>query len=367
MKSLRICIAIWIGVAFCAMSTAAQTFNSPVGANNGNYPLNTNSLWVGDGQYGLNSYDGVVRMLNTINGGGIAFRLNLNGTFTDAMYLNGSGNVGIGTTNPISMLHVYGRFTGGGVPQLTLAAPDTADGSNGVLNFRSGAQDIARVSSWYSNSAGNGYGQLLFSTRNGEAGGPQVRLTITEPGYVGIGTTSPGKPLDVAGTIRTSANGSDTGGVVYPDGSQQTTAWTGTICGGDYAESMDVAGQRKTYEPGDVLVLDSHIPGKVLKSVEAYATTVAGIYSTRPGTVGRRQLTPKSDSEVPMALVGVVPTKVSAENGPIAIGDLLVSSATPGYAMKGTDRSRMLGAVIGKAMGSLGTGTGMIEVLVMLQ
>jgi len=68
-----------------------------------------------------------------------------------------------------------------------------------------------------------------------------------------------------------------------------------------------------------------------------------------------------------MAMVGIVPTKVSAENGAIHRGDLLVTSSTPGYAMKGTDRSRMLGAVIGKAMGTLGSGTGVIEVLVTLQ
>jgi hypothetical protein len=35
--------------------------------------------------------------------------------------------------------------------------------------------------------------------------------------------------------------------------------------------------------------------------------------------------------------------------------------------MKGTDRSRMLGAVIGKAMGTLDSDKGVIEVLVTLQ
>jgi hypothetical protein len=35
--------------------------------------------------------------------------------------------------------------------------------------------------------------------------------------------------------------------------------------------------------------------------------------------------------------------------------------------MKGTDRSRMLGAVIGKALGTLDSGTGVIEVVVTLQ
>ena len=68
-----------------------------------------------------------------------------------------------------------------------------------------------------------------------------------------------------------------------------------------------------------------------------------------------------------MAMVGRVPTKVSAENGPIQVGDMLVSSSTVGYAMKGTDRSQMLGAVIGKALTPLGSGTGVIMVLVTLQ
>ena len=68
-----------------------------------------------------------------------------------------------------------------------------------------------------------------------------------------------------------------------------------------------------------------------------------------------------------MAMVGIVPIKVSAENGPIRRGDLLVTSSMAGYAMKGTDRGKMLGAIVGKAMGDLESGTGVIEVLVSLQ
>jgi len=96
---------------------------------------------------------------------------------------------------------------------------------------------------------------------------------------------------------------------------------------------------------------------------------VVGVYSTKPGVVGRRQTTDQktSKTEVPMAMVGIVPTKVSAENGPIKRGDLLVTSSTSGYAMKGTDRSLLTGAVIGKALGSLDSGTGVIEVVVTLQ
>ena len=38
-----------------------------------------------------------------------------------------------------------------------------------------------------------------------------------------------------------------------------------------------------------------------------------------------------------------------------------------GYAMKGTDRGRIVGAVVGKALGSLESGSGVIEVVVTLQ
>jgi len=167
--------------------------------------------------------------------------------------------------------------------------------------------------------------------------------------------------------ITNAANGGGSGHIIFADGTTQSSAYTGVICGGDYAESVDVSGSRTNYEPGDVLVIDSSDPGKFLKSNAAYSTLVTGIYSTKPGTVGRRQTSVKSPDEVPMAMVGIVPTKVSAENGPIRTGDLLVASSTRGYAMKGTDRSRLVGAVIGKALGSLDSGTGVIEVVVTLQ
>jgi hypothetical protein len=76
---------------------------------------------------------------------------------------------------------------------------------------------------------------------------------------------------------------------------------------------------------------------------------------------------PWSRIAAPLAVVGIVPCKVTAENGAIARGDLLVTSSRPGYAMKGTDRRRMLGAVVGKALRPLAQGAAVIEVLVTLQ
>jgi len=68
---------------------------------------------------------------------------------------------------------------------------------------------------------------------------------------------------------------------------------------------------------------------------------------------------------VPVALVGLVPVKVSAENGAIKPGDLLTTSSLLGYAMKATDPK--IGTVLGKAMQSLEKGTGVINVLVTLR
>ncbi len=189
--------------------------------------------------------------------------------------------------------------------------------------------------------------------------------TFPATGNVGIGTTSPVAKLDVNGSINISGAGA---GIIFPNGGgTQSVAWTGVLCGGDYAEAVDAAGGKERYEPGDVLVLTSDGKGDVEKSSEPYSTMVAGVFATKPGVIGKRQSLSKDADDLPMAMVGIVPAKVSAENGSIRRGDLLVSSSRPGYAMKGTNRSRMLGAVIGKALGSLASGTGVIEVLVTLQ
>jgi hypothetical protein len=67
-----------------------------------------------------------------------------------------------------------------------------------------------------------------------------------------------------------------------------------------------------------------------------------------------------------LALAGRVPVKVTAENGPIRPGDLLVASSTPGHAMRAPQRVAP-GTVVGKAMGTLEQRRGVVEMLVMLR
>ena len=75
----------------------------------------------------------------------------------------------------------------------------------------------------------------------------------------------------------------------------------------------------------------------------------------------------RTDRRPLLALVGRVPVKVTAEGGPIAVGDLLTSSGTPGLAMRCGDRARCAGAIVGKALEPLRAGTGRILALVTLQ
>jgi len=49
-----------------------------------------------------------------------------------------------------------------------------------------------------------------------------------------------------------------------------------------------------------------------------------------------------------LAGLNIGTVKVTVENGAIEEGDLLVTSSRPRYAMRGTDRRRLVGAVWGR-------------------
>ena len=153
----------------------------------------------------------------------------------------------------------------------------------------------------------------------------------------------------------------DNVGNVYADGQYKSPA-------GDFAEMLPAAAG---LEPGDVLVIGAG--GQLERSTTPYQTSVAGIYSTKPGFVGGSGTVDKAADGAPLAISGVVPVKAVAENGPIHAGDLLTTSSAAGYAMKASplvvDGARLYptGTIIGKALGNLESGRGAIRCLVTLQ
>jgi hypothetical protein len=271
-------------------------------------------------------------------------------------------------------------------------------GVNAINNATTGGTGMAGVSNATSGSSTGVYGQTSSPTGNGiygvnNAGSPggtgalgQANAT-NGTGVAGIATATTGFATGVYGQAASASataalfNNTASGTILIGqavgvtkfrlDGTGKGFFDGGTQTGGaDFAEAVAVRGTRGKYEPGDLMVIDPAAGRRFMLSRHAYSTRVAGIYSTKPGMLATSHSMEESDAltaEVPLAVVGIVPCKVTTENGPIAPGDLLVTSSRPGHAMKGTDRVRMLGAVVGKALEPLQDGTGVIQVLVTLQ
>jgi len=135
----------------------------------------------------------------------------------------------------------------------------------------------------------------------------------------------------------------------------------------DCAEEFDFCAGIATLGPGTVTVIDDE--GFLRGSEQAYDKRVAGVISGagsyKPAIILDRQESP--NTRLPVALVGKVYCKVDAQYAPITFGDLLTSSSMPGHAMKACDPLRAFGAVIGKALGPLKEGQGLIPILIALQ
>ncbi|HYW74742.1 MAG TPA: hypothetical protein VE961_27195 [Pyrinomonadaceae bacterium] len=240
-----------------------------------------------------------------------------------------SGNVGVGTSAPLALMDLNGH------------------GAAGTLLLR---DSNAPPQLQFYNQAGNS-GFLIKNT-----GGPAASIlqftkdsanvmTIDNSGRVGIGK-DPAVALDVQGDIKASGNIS----AKYQD----VAEWVPS------SEQLAV---------GTVVVLDSTKSNQVTSSTVSYDTRVAGVVSEQPGIA----LGEKSDTKVLVATTGRVRVKVDATKSPIHIGDLLVTSDTPGIAMKseplnlGGVQIHRPGTLIGKALEPLEKGKGEILVLLSLQ
>jgi len=156
---------------------------------------------------------------------------------------------------------------------------------------------------------------------------------------------------DTAAILRANSSGS-----VFVDG--KFTAL------GFVADSADIAEWVRTSEPvkpGDIVELDPGGTATYRFSRTPCSSLVAGIVSTEPGVVLGEDTT--TDHHVLLALTGIVPVRVANEGGPIHPGDLLVTSSTPGHAMRWAGPDPCPCALVGKALDPMTDTHGSILVL----
>jgi hypothetical protein len=219
---------------------------------------------------------------------------------------------------------------GAGNVGIGIASPVySLDVNGGVNSFRAKAATVASTDTI-----------ATFENTSG------IQMIVRGNGNVGIGTTSPANKLHVAGSI--------------------------TVDGNINAKYQDVAEWVESSQElpaGTVVILDPDKANQVVAATQAYDSRVAGVISLKPGIA----LGEAGEGRVLVASTGRVKVRVDAGNGPIKIGDLLVTSDKEGVAMKsvpveiGGVRIHRPGTLIGKALEPLAQGTGEILVLLSLQ
>ncbi|MCA9952003.1 MAG: hypothetical protein KDE48_20275, partial [Anaerolineales bacterium] len=241
---------------------------------------------------------------------------------------------------------------------------------NGLQVINSGADGVGL----YAENSGSGKDDATLRANNNETSGGVTAYLTNNSNYATVhayngsngevlylqngGDSAGGGGGDFIKAVNEAQNDTQfrvtTTGEVYSDVGFNTPA-------ADFAEMLPAV---SGLAPGDVLAIGED--GRLIRTTEAYQPTVVGVYSTQPGFVGGMPVEGEAVGKVPLAVVGVVPVKVSAESGAIQPGDMLTASSTPGHAMKALSNAPQ-GTVIGKALEPLKGDTGVILMLVILQ
>jgi hypothetical protein len=261
-----------------------------------------------------------------------------NGFGVQGTSVNGSGMHGTSETQSPNHAGVLGENVNGGY------------GISGSTNsyYQPGPSGIAGV---WGNNTGSGTG-----VKGTSQGGDAVAGFSSSNGHAGVAA------INDSGGFGLWARGTPAGHF------QGNVEVTGDLCliNQDCAEDFEVT-STEVIEPGTVMVIDRD--GALQISECAYDKRVAGVISGagnfKPAIIlGRRK---SQERTMPIALVGRVYCKADASASPIEVGDLLTTSPTAGYAMKALDPLKSFGAVIGKALRPLPTGSGLIPILIALQ
>lgn len=129
-----------------------------------------------------------------------------------------------------------------------------------------------------------------------------------------------------------------------------------------YADIAERYHADAVYEPGSVVIFGGEF--EITQTTTVADTRVAGIISTEPYLImnsPHNEEDKTNEYHPPLALTGRVPCKVI---GPVAKGDIMVSSNIPGHAQSWKKPEHPpAGSIIGKAIENFNGNAGVIEVV----
>jgi hypothetical protein len=286
--------------------------------------------------------------------GKIVFQTKNNTLFDgNQLVLSPDGNVGVGTLTPFARLDVVGSSE---------AIRGSASGKN-AIGVRSYVNYVGAEGN-IDDKPDNYAGHFVAEGKAWQNRGPSFPGGYSTGYGVGVYAKGGAYAAILDGRVEIKNDTSVYGHIRIKDNAGSTLVDLGE--GLDYAEGFDVTDTREI-GPGSVLVIDPRNAGHLTLSTTVYDTKVAGIVAGAKSLgSGVRLGTSQFDKDV--ALAGRVYCNVDATETAVVPGDLLTTSATPGFAMKASDHVRAQGAILGKAMESLEQGKkGQILVLVTLQ
>ena len=286
--------------------------------------LYANQVFSGPGAISANSSTAALRITQIGSGPALLVEDSASPDATPFV-VDAAGNVGIGTSSPGELLHtsVDGRNFAriqrnstdaiSAVVQLvkqrgTGASPTIVASGDDIGFLRFDAFDgatlrtAAQIQGSVDGTPGSGDmpGRLVFSTTADGASTPTERMRITQAGNVGIGATSPGEKVEVAGNVklntgkllvnRSNATDSTTAGGI--DFQVDGTTYSRIIQPAAQALAVETAGteRMRITSAGNVGIGTSSPAGLLHVATDAATAVFADAYGTGAATriIGRR-------------------------------------------------------------------------------
>ena len=279
----------------------------------------------------------------TVNGTASTGDLTVTGatTFNNGLTVNGAATTGNVTVNGMTTVSSTGTLdatAGSTILNNGVSVSGTASFGQMTINASSSSATALTI----------GTGSLYIQSGIVQAGSGFWGITVSESGHQRIVPAGSGETVGQA-TGDHCSDGSyfNVYGVssgIITDGQCELAA--NTPGGNDVAEKYP---STQSLTPGEVVSIDVVNSQYVVKSTVPNDNMAIGIVSTTPGyTLGI------NNPGYPIALAGRVPVDVTNEGGPIAPGDYLTSSSTPGFAMKATPGDKTIGQALEAFNGTRG-------------